>query len=380
MEKLAHPSEHRTWVEIDPGAVRHNLMAFRRHLGPDVRIMPCIKSDAYGHGALEIAPVLLAAGADRLAVATAWEGEVLRQAGIGVPIQVLGALFPEEVELAVRNHLIISAHDLYIPRLASLAASELEVTVQVHLKVDTGMGRLGVLPAMAVTLAREISNLPSLNLEGLFMHYAVADDPDYRRRQTELFRTVGREMESAGLEGLLYHAASSSAIVSDPDTWFDLVRPGAGIYGYLSPASLRQDFPLRPAMAWRTSVIHLKDYPTASSLGYNRTYHTSVPTRVAVLPLGYADGYRREYSNRARVLVKGKLAPVVGMVSMDYTMVDVTGIREVGVGTQVTLMGNDGENNISAEELAEWGGSIPYCVTTGLGPRVTRTFLEDRDE
>ncbi len=374
MDELAHPSLHRTWVEIDLTAIADNVRAFSELVGPDCCVCPCVKANAFGHGAVPVAKAALAAGAERLAVATCLEGQTLREAGIGVPIQVLGALFPEEVETAVRYNLTFSLHDLYIARLAAIAAAKAGTIVPVHVKIDTGMGRLGILPENAVAAAREIFSYPGLRFEGVFMHFADASDEEYSLWQIERFRAACRNLEEAGVRGFLRHAASSSAIVMFPDAWFDMVRPGAGIYGYLAPARLRERISLRSAMSWYAAVIQVKDYPPGANLGYNRTFTTKKPTRVAVIPVGYADGYRRECSNRAEALVKGRRARVVGMVSMDYAMLDVTDFPEVEIGTVATLLGSDGSQTISAEDLAEWGGTIPYTVTANLGERVGRLY------
>ncbi len=248
----------------------------------------------------------------------------------------------------------------------------------VHLKIDTGMGRLGILPEQAVEAAQEIAGLPNLHLEGVFMHFAEPDDTDYSRLQIARFAAACDALEAAGVSGFLRHAAGSAAAVLYPEAHFDMVRPGSAVYGYLSPGWLREKFPLLPAMHWRSAVIQVKDYPPGSALGYNRTFTTARPTRIAVLPVGYADGYDRAFSNRAQALVRGRRVPVVGMVSMDYTMIDVTGIEGVRPGTVATLMGEDGGQSIAAEELADWGGTIPYCVTCGVGKRVGRQYIEKK--
>ncbi|MCD8139884.1 MAG: alanine racemase [Planctomycetaceae bacterium] len=376
MGNLPHPSLHRTWVEIDLGAIRDNTAAYRSHIGPDRLLMPAVKADGYGHGAVRVARAALEGGADRLAVATVLEGQRLREAGIGVPIQVLGAAFPEEVATAVRYSLTLSIHDIYIAQLLALAAVEAEKVVPVQFKIDTGMGRLGILPENAAAAAREVASLPNLRFEGVFMHFADPGDDAYSRWQIAEFEKACAALEAADVTRFLRHAANSAATFLYPEAHYDGVRPGCGIYGYQSPAWLADDYPLRPAMAWRSAVIQVKDYPPGRHLGYNRTFTTRRPTRVAVLPVGYADGFRREFSNRAEVLIRGRRAPVVGLVSMDYAMVDVTGMDDVDVGAVATLMGEDRGDRITPERVAEWGGTIPYCITTGIGSRVGRLYLE----
>ena len=375
MSELNHPSLHRTWVEIDLDAIAENVGRLKQLAGGAI-VMPALKADAYGHGAVRAAGAVLRGGAERLGVATCLEGQALREAGYGVPIQIFGACLPEEVRLAVRYNLTVSLHELHIAHLVALAAVEAGRKVPVQFKVDTGMGRLGILPERAVEAAREISELPGLHFEGVFMHFADPGDEAYSRFQLERFAVACDALERAGVVGFVKHAANSAACVLYPEARFDMIRPGSAVYGYLSPAWVGEKLPLIPAMAWRSAVIQVKDYPVGSNLGYSRTFTTRRPTRIAVLPVGYADGFGRQFSNKAYVLLRGRRAPVVGMVSMDYAMVDVTGMDEIHPGTVATLMGEDRGASIRPEELAEWGGTIPYCITCGIGQRVGRQYIE----
>ena len=374
IRELSHPSLHRSWAEIDLSAITDNVRYFKTFVGPERMVMPAVKADGYGHGAVEIARAALEGGADRLGVATCLEGQQLREAGIGVPIQVFGATLPEEVKTAVKYNLTLSLHELEIARLVAIEAALNDRRIPVQFKIDTGMGRLGILPENAVAAAREVFDLPGLRFEGVFMHFADASDVPYSRQQIERFNAACTALEDAGVTGFLRHASSSSAALMYPEAHYDMIRPGAGIYGFLSPSWLSREHSLRPAMSWRSSIIQIKEYPVDSDLGYNRTFTTRRPTRVAVLPVGYADGYRREFSNRAQVLIRGRRAPVVGVVSMDYTMVDVTDLEELQTGAVATLLGCDGEECITPEEMAEWGETIPYCLTTGVGMRVGRQY------
>ncbi|MDR2392523.1 MAG: alanine racemase, partial [Planctomycetota bacterium] len=303
MDDLAHPSLHRSWVEIDLGAVRTNVRRFREAAGSGVIIMPAIKANAYGHGAEAVARAALSGGADRFAVATCLEGMELREAGVGVPIQVLGASFPEEVRPAIRLDLILSVHELSLARLIAVEAARVGKIVPTHLKIDTGMGRLGILPENAASAARELASYPGLFIEGAFMHFADAGDPDYSRVQLKRFRQALGDLADAGKPELIRHAANTTAALLHPESRLDLIRPGAGIYGYADPAGIAQEAGLESVMAWRSSVIQVKEYPSGSHLGYNRTFTTSRPSRVAILPTGYADGYRREFSNQAQIII-----------------------------------------------------------------------------
>jgi len=403
LSALPHPSHHRSWIEVDLSAVAHNARTLLRRCGPRAGLTAVVKADAYGHGAVAVARAALEAGAGRLAVATCLEGQELRRAGVDAPVQILGATLPEEVEDAVGAGLVVSVHEPGIARLATLAAGRHGRTAVVHLKIDTGMGRLGVLPGDALAAAREIARLPGLRLEGLFTHFADPADGAYSRRQLAAFLDVAARLEEAGLGDadpalasrlspgpsarpdarhgprvtgrLIKHTASSGAALLHPDSRLDAIRPGCALYGFTGHAGLGRETGLRPAMAWRSTVAQIKDYPPGLSLGYNRTFTTTRPTRVAVLPVGYADGYPRSFGNRADVLIGGRRAALVGIVSMDYAMADITGLPEVRVGAVATLVGRDGGEAITLEELAERGDTIPYCIATGLGRRPGRGYV-----
>ncbi len=372
---LPHPSHHRTWLEVDLDAIAANIRCFRELVGPGREIMPAVKADAYGHGAIAVARTALENGARRLGVASVLEGEELRAAGIEVPIHILGAALPEEVPVAIAQSLTPSLHEVDTAQIVSAEAVRQDKAVSVHLKIDTGMGRLGVLPEVAVEVARRIATLPRIELEGVFMHFADAGDEAYSRWQIRRFEDACKALAEAGIRVPLRHAANSAAAILYPEAHADLIRPGAGIYGFHDPGWLAANRPLRPALSWRCLIVQLKDYPPGSNLGYNRTYTTRRPTRVAVLPVGYADGYPRAFSNHAEVLIHGRRAPVVGMISMDYAMVDVTEMTQVRVGHTVTLLGAEGEERITLEELATRSGSIPYTITTGLGRRPGRCYV-----
>ncbi|MBN1258011.1 MAG: alanine racemase [Planctomycetes bacterium] len=375
-DSLNHPSLHRTWIEIDLSAIMENIRRFQRHIGPNVEIMALIKANAYGHGAVEVAKAALSTGATRLGVANCLEGEELRREGITAPIHILGALLPEEVESAVHHDLVISLHDLSIARLASLAALQQGRDAVVHLKVDTGMGRLGVLPAEIVHVATEITKMPSLNLEGIFMHFAKAIDEIYTHKQLACFNATVAELQKLGIGPLLRHCANSTAAILYPESHYDMIRPGIGLYGMHDPEWLADKLPLVPVLSWKTLVVQVKEYPAGMKLGYNCTFTTSKNMRIAIMPVGYADGYRRGLSNLSDVLINQQRARVVGMVSMDHIMADVTQIPEVFVGSEVTLIGTDGEERITAEELASHlPDAIPYEFTACLGQRIGKCFF-----
>ena len=373
-DHLNHPSFQRSWVEVDLNAIRENIISFGELTGGTSHVMPAVKADAYGHGAIAISRVALDAGCERLAVATVLEGEELRVAGINADIQILGSSLPDEIPVALEYDMIPSIHETGAINLINDAAKKQGKKVRVHLKVDTGMGRLGILPENILFAARSIAAASNLELEGLFMHLADASDESYSKSQLARFRQAASILEDMHIRIPIKHASSSIGAILYPDSRFDLIRPGAGVYGYHSPTWIRDIFPVTPAMSWYSTVIQVKDYPPGLSLGYNRTFTTRRPTRIAVLPIGYADGYLRSFSNHTDVLINGQRAPVVGMISMDYSMADITGIDGITVGNPVTLIGREGEEEITVEELADRGGTIPYIITTCLGRRPGRCY------
>jgi alanine racemase len=375
MSVLPHPSQHRAWIEVNLSAIENNVRAFVKMMRGRGEVMCCVKADAYGHGSIGVSLSALNAGAGRLGVATVEEGEELRLSGITAPIHILGATLPEEVRNALAHNLTISIHDLELANLLSVEACRLQKPAQVNLKIDTGMGRLGILPRQAVETALTVDRLPGVELTGVFTHFAEAEDQAYSEKQITLFDEVCRELERKGIRPPLKHAANTTAAILYPEARHNLIRPGLGLYGCHNLPELAEKIELQPALTWKCVVVHLKDYPAGANLGYNRTFTTQRPTRIAVLPLGYADGYVRALSNHAEVLISGRRAPVVGIISMDYTTVDVTDIPQVEVGSEVTLIGRDGEDLITVEELARHAQTIPYCITAGFGRRPGRCYV-----
>ena len=366
-----------TWVEIDLGAIAHNTRRVKEIVGPDVEVMVTLKADAYGHGAIPVAQTALNNGATWLGVACFPEAQVLRDAGIEAPILILGYTPPWQARDALRYNLRTTVFDLDVARALSKAAVALNRVARVHVKVDTGMGRLGLFPEQVVEFVQRIRTLPNLVVEGLFTHFSVADaaDPwhrDYTRRQLERFRGVLADLEAAGIEIPVVHAANSAATFTLPEAHFNLVRPGIAIYG-LAPSSdvpLPPDF--RPALTWKTQIAQVKEMPPGSYIGYGATYRTQGRQRIAVIPVGYADGFRRAPQTWGEVLVRGQRAPLVGRVCMDQAMIDVTHIDGVRPGDEVVLIGEQGGERITAEEVAERLGTINYEVVSEILARVPR--------
>jgi len=362
-----------TWLEIDLQAIGNNVEAIRAIVGPRVQVMAVLKADAYGHGAVRTARTVLQHGASALAVATLGEAATLRDVGITAPILALGYTPPWQVREAIRRDVHLTVFDREVARECAAAAEELALPARVHVKVDTGMARLGLLPADALPFLGELRAMPGVEVEGLFTHFATADSADETQACTQLrrFRELVDAAVTSGLRPPLVHAANSAATFRYPAAHFDLVRPGIALYG-LDP-SVETPCPagFRAALAFKTAVAQLKTLPPGSPVSYGATYVTQHTSRIATIPVGYADGFRRAPSWR-EVLVRARRAPIVGRVCMDYTMLDVTDIPDVAVGDEVVLIGRQNGDAITAEEAAGWLGTINYEVIAAILPRVPR--------
>ena len=363
----------RAWAEIDLGAVAHNLDELKRR-AKGARILAVLKANAYGHGAVLLARHLEFLGIDMIGVGDSSEALELRRAGVTTPLLVLGAIVPGEMEAVVAHDVATCIHSAGRARLLSQVAQALGRRARVHLKVDTGMGRLGVLPQVAPGLAREIAQDPWLELEGVCTHYgsAASPVPFHTIDQVSLFVRLVEQIRADGIDPGLLHASNSAALWSTLGGHFSMVRIGLALLG-LNPGNFPLgESPVRPVLSLRSQIVFLKDLPDDAPVGYNRTFVTRRPTRLAVIPMGYSDGLPYALGNRAHVLVRGERAPLVGAISMDYTTLDVSDIDGVVVGDEVTLIGTSGKRRISVEDLARTIGTIPYEITTRLGHRVGR--------
>ena len=366
-----------TWVEIDLSAIAFNTRQIQSLVGPNVRILASLKADAYGHGALKVARTVLHNGARMLGVATVSEAIPLREAGILAPILVFGYVPHWQMREAVRLGLTLTLYSIESAQALSRAAQALNQEVKVHVKVDTGMGRLGIRAervAEIVRLLHEITELPHLELEGIFTHFAMADaqDQTHARMQLARFQYVLRCIDEEHLRPSLVHAANSAAILSLAEAHFDLVRPGIALYGLDPSSEVRLPAEFRPALSFKTQVAQVKDIPEGECISYGCTYTTDRPTRVAILPVGYADGFRRAPTNWGRVLVHGQEAPLLGRVCMDQCIIDITHIPHVRVGDEVVLIGRQGTASLTAEQVAQRLGTINYEVVSEILARVPR--------
>lgn len=363
-----------TWLEVDLEAVGNNVRQIQRVVGPAVEILAVLKADAYGHGARKVARTALNNGASWCGVASVNEGMALREAGLDAPLLVLGYTPAWLAKEALLHDLTLTLYDPDVARIYSQAATELRRTARVHIKVDTGMGRLGLLPAQVVPFVEEIRDLPGLEMEGLFTHFSVADAEDlgYTRWQLDLFSDMLQQLKDRGISFRWVHCANSSAALRLPESRFDLVRVGLAMYGLHPSAHVALPTGCRPALSWKTSIAQVKTLPPGSYVSYGNTYQTSEEEAIAVIPVGYADGFRRAPTRWQTVLVRGQRVPIVGTVCMDQTMIRVDRLREVRVGDEVVLIGQQGDDEITAEEVAGWLGTINYEVVSEILARVPR--------
>ena len=366
-----------TWAEIDLDAIAFNAAGLKARAGDKAELMATVKANAYGHGAVPVAQAAIESGATRLAVHRSLEGVQLRQAGITVPILVMGYTLPAEAERVARWDLTPTVNSQPQAEALSAAAVAGGKSLPVHVKVDTGMGRYGLLPNEAVEFVRFLSQLPGLALEGLYSHYAVAGlaDQAFTRRQFSLYLDVVQQLEAAGFIFPLKHISNSATTLDMPEMALDMVRCGIALYGLLPSDEIEPAIPLRPALTLKSRVTRVRTLPTGSSISYGRTYITARPTRVALIPVGYGDGYHRLISNRGAVLIHGQRAPIVGRVCMDQFVVNVSHIPNVQLHDEVVLIGRQGAGHIPAEEVARWAETINYEVTTSLLPRIARIDL-----
>jgi alanine racemase len=338
--------------------------------------MAVVKANAYGHGAVEVSRSLIAQGVARVAVVSLDEGIVLRAAGITAPIVILGPLFPEQIRDVIAHRLtpVISDRSL-LPTLAQ-ATGSLPNAYPIHLKVETGMGRLGLATDELLALI-DSGRLPaSLRIEGLMTHFADSDGSttSQTEQQLALFQNVVNGVAARGLRIPLIHAANSGATVRYPHSHYSLIRPGIMLYGYHTLPDSIPSPDLKPVLSLRSCIAQMRAIPTGGTISYNATFVAKRPTRVAVLPIGYADGFNRRLSNRGEVLLHGRRAKVIGLVCMDMVMIDVTEIPEAAVGDEVVLIGRQGTDQIAAADLAEWTGTIAYETLCAIGPRVPRVY------
>ncbi|MBT4258465.1 MAG: alanine racemase [Nitrospina sp.] len=372
---MAH---HRaTRAEIDLRAFRHNLQNLRNYLAPQTQIMAVVKADAYGHGAVPCARIAVASGADYLGAGVIEEGIELRKSGINTPILILGSIFANEVEDLVYYDLATILCNLPLAQALSKEGRKQNKIVSVHIKLDTGMNRLGVSPKYSTTLLDQIHNLPNLKVEGISTHFSSADNEDISITQVQIekFRTTLAKLKNVPI----VHCANTSALFRIPESHFNMVRPGLILYGSLPSPSLnkvlsQKENHFQPVMQWKSQIILIKPIAKGQPISYSGSFITRQNSLVATLPIGYADGLHRSLSNKIDVLIRGKRAPQIGNICMDMTLIDVTKIQGVEEGDEVVLFGEQEGQVIQVEEMATKGETIPYEILCNVGKRVPRIY------
>lgn len=371
---------YQTHAQVHLQNIRFNLDNIRRAVGSERKILIAVKANAYGHGAVEVSRMAEKIGIDWLGVATVPEGMQLREAGIKLPILKFSPVFPEEMEAAIANDLALAVVNLDNVKLLEATAAKMGKKVAVHLKIETGMGRIGANAENALDIAREIAeNCPHLQLQGAMTHLPVSDEAGktFTSRQIERFKKHVRTIEeNLKFKFALVHCANSGAVLAHPEGWLDMVRPGIMIYGFYPSKEVPQTIELKPGLSFKTRVSFVKRVEKGSSIGYGRTWIAPEDTFIATFPAGYADGFNRLFSNCGRVLIGGNSYPVVGRVCMDQSMCNLGPDTGVKVGDAVTLIGCDGNEEISGYEWAEKLDTITYEVTCQINSRVRRYFDE----
>jgi len=385
-EVLSRAATRPTWADVSLATLRQNFRTVQKHVGANVTVCAVVKADAYGHGALECSRALEAEGAHWLGVTSLDEAIPLRDADIGADILLMTGFWRGEENEIVRLQLTPTVWEPWQIESLDKAAAALGVSKHpVHLKVDTGMGRLGVTTDQLPSVLQSLATAKNLAVDGISTHLAaseVMDAPSVAEQQRN-FDMALRMVRQAGLQPKFVHVANTGAVISRRETWNTMVRPGVALYGYYLPfqragrevsgGTLR--LPVKPILTWKTRILSLRTFGANHALGYNATYVTKAPANVAVLPVGYADGYNRQLSNRGRVIVRDHYAPIVGQISMDLTLVDVTGIPGVTVGDEVILLGAGDGLSVDALEHAKLANSTPYEILCNISKRVPRRYV-----
>ncbi|MCL4510412.1 MAG: alanine racemase [Bacteroidetes bacterium] len=364
-----------TRAEVNLSAIQFNIKQVARKVSGNVRILGVVKANAYGHGMAPVAKAALEAGASYLGVALAEEGVELRR-HTGAPILVFSPPLEDSLESYIRFDLDATITSIETAYALNSIAKMNGKKARVQIKVDTGMGRLGFFPKIALDAVRVITNLESVSLVGVYSHFATSDETnkEFARRQLYAFKEVVAAMKDIGLKSPLFHVANSGAILDMPDSYFDMVRPGIMTYGYYPSLETSESVDIRPSLSLKSSVVQVKTFQAGMSISYGRKFFTKSNNRIAVVPIGYGDGFTRLLTGKAAVLIKGKKYPVIGSITMDHLMVDVGSDYEAQTGDEVTLIGKSGNERITAWDIASSLGTIPYEVLCMINNRVPRMY------
>lgn len=364
------------WAEVDLGALRRNYRRIKEYTSSE--IMPIVKADAYGHGAVEVVRALKNEGIKRVGVAFLEEALELKNHFPDLSYMVIGPTLPKYSMMLVEEDIIPEIFQVEQAEALSRAAIQLGKTAKLHVKVDTGMGRIGFRKETAIEDIERIGDLPGIFIEGIYTHLATADSTDlsYARKQIQLFEEIYDNLQKKGIYIPIRHAANSAAVMQLPEAGYELCRSGLILYGLLPMDHAGKEAGFEPALSLKARISHVKTIQKGDSVSYGRSFIAAKPTKVATLPLGYADGVRRDLSNGGQVLLKGKRVMIIGKVCMDHTMLDVTELEDIWVGDEVTFIGEDGQDNITADEIAKYLKTISYEIICGISKRVPRVYIE----
>lgn len=372
---------NRVYLRIDLDKICNNINEVIKKVGKDTKVLAVVKGDAYGHGAIEVTKALSEIGTYGFAVATVGEALALRRAGITKPILILDFVFPNQFETIIRNDIMLTIFQYGIAKELNEAAVQMGTTAHIHIKVDTGMGRIGYIPdEKSIDEICRIAQLPNIEIDGIFTHFACADmvDKTSMNNQYEKFRDFVEKLEARGINIPIKHVCNSAAIIDKDDNFLNLVRSGIVTYGlYPSEDVHKENLHVEPAMELHSVVINIKTIHKGDTVSYGSTYVAEKPTVIATIPVGYADGYPRLLSGKGSVLIHGKRAKIVGRVCMDQFMVDVTDIPDVSIGDNVTLIGRDGDDCITCEEIGDISGRFNYEFLCCINRRVPRVYIRN---
>ncbi|MFQ5963729.1 MAG: alanine racemase [Candidatus Scalinduaceae bacterium] len=368
-----------TWIEINLDDVAHNLRVIKEKTGNNTKILAIVKADAYGHGIVKVSKVLVKNGVDMLGVAFHEEGIKLRDNNLNIPILLFNPVLPEQIEDVLKYSLVLTVCNLNTAKELSQIAKGSRRSIKVHVEVDTGMGGAGVHHDEALSLIKALLLIDNLTIEGIFTHFHSSDEKDksFTHEQNKIFKKVLKQLEEEKIYVPLVHAANSAAILDIPDSYFNMVRPGLILYGIFPSNYVSKNIDLKPVMSFKTRIINIKHLDTGSTVGYGRTFKISKPTKVATIPVGYRDGYSRNFSNLGKALIDGKRVSIIGRVCMDRCFIDVTNLPDVNIGSEVVLYGKQKNETISVESAAELINTIPYEVVCNIGRNVPKKYINN---
>lgn len=371
----------RTWAEVDLDAIAHNMREIRKITDPKTQIMAVVKADGYGHGFMEVTKTLLENGADRLAVAIPEEGKQLRKRGIDVPVLLLSATMEDDIDEIIDLDLTTNVFSYEFAEIISKVAAKKEKTANIHIKLDTGMSRIGFVisddNSEVIEEIIKISKLPYINIEGLFSHFSTSDEADdsYTRLQFKRFMSVACALEERGLHIPIKHICNSAGIMMYPEMHLDMVRPGVILYGmYPSDEVDKSKLNLIPAMTLKSRITYVKEVEPGRGVSYGKEYITDKKTKIATVPIGYADGYLRKIAQHGEMIVKGVKVPIIGRICMDQCMIDVTDVHNIERGDEAIIFGREG---ITVDDVASWCGTINYEVSCMISKRIPRIYTKD---